>query len=329
MGNKITSQFIVVTRKHNSLIKRIIILGMFVLLMALKSVAQQEPILTSYMFNGQVINPAYAGMWEKIGFTTLVRKQWAGIDGTPLTEAFSFHTPFKNDAVGIGLNIMNDRFALENRLSVLADYSYEVYLTPRTRMRMGIKFGFINYKNLLTQYKLYPDNKFDRAYESDVNLKFLPNFGFGVFIYQDDYYMGFSIPRLVENDLKENFHNYSTSAEVRTIYLSGGYVFPLDHMNYVVFKPTILVRATWGTPPQTDLAANFLLREQLWLGVMFRTGSALCFTGNWIFNNNLRVGFAIDVSYNEIYPYQNGTFEFTVGYDIDFFGRRYLRSRYF
>jgi hypothetical protein len=28
-----------------------------------------EPILTQYMFNIQPINPAYAGMWEKVGFS--------------------------------------------------------------------------------------------------------------------------------------------------------------------------------------------------------------------------------------------------------------------
>ncbi len=293
--------------------------------------AQQEPILTSYMYNNQVVNPAYAGMWEKIGFTALVRKQWAGIDRSPLTESVSFHSPLKNDAVGVGLNVMNDKFGLENRLSVLADYAYEVYLNRKLRLRMGVKFGFINYKNPLTEYKLYPDNQYDHAFDEDVDLKFLPNFGVGFFLYQENFYAGIAVPRMIENDLKENFHNYSTSAEVRTLYLNGGYVMPIDPFNYLVFKPTILVRATWGVPLQADVAGNLMIREKLWLGLLWRTGAgnAFCVTGNWMFSNNLRVGFAMDVYYTDIYPYQNGTFEFTIGYDIDFFGRSYLRSRYF
>jgi len=283
------------------------------------------------MYNGQVINPAYAGMWEKIGFTALVRKQWAGIDRSPLTESVSFHSPLKNDAVGVGLNVMNDKFGLENRLSVLGDYAYEVYLNRKLRLRMGVKFGFINYKNPLTQYKLYPDNQYDTAFDEDVDLKFLPNFGVGFFLYQENFYAGISVPRMIENDLKENFHNYSTSAEVRTLYLNGGYVMPIDPFNYLVFKPTMLVRATWGVPLQADIAANLMIREKLWLGLLWRTGAGNAFsvTGNWMFSNNLRVGFAMDVYYTDIYPYQNGTFEFTIGYDIDFYGRTYLRSRYF
>ena len=298
-------------------------------LVSLHCGAQQDPIFTQYMFNGQIHNPAYAGMWEKIGFTALVREQWAGINRAPLTEAISFHSPMKNSAVGMGFNIINDTYGREQRLSILADYAYEVYLTPQRRLRFGIKFGFVNYKNPLTEYKLYPDGEYDRAFAEDIDLSFLPNFGMGAFLYEDNYYVGLSIPKLVENDFKDNFQNYSTKAEVRTIYLNGGYVFQFLTGNKLVFKPTMMVRASWGAPIQYDLAANVLIKEKLRLGVMNRSNNAVCVTAQWMFNNHMRVGFAMDVTYNEIFPYQNGTYEFTVGYDVDFFGRSYMRAKYF
>lgn len=281
------------------------------------------------MFNAQVINPAYAGMWEKTGFTALIRKQWAGLNRSPLTEGISFHTPLSNENVGLGLNVMNDRFAREQRLSILADYAYEVSLTSRTRLRFGLKFGFTNYKNPLTEYALYPDYEFDRAFEEDIDLKFLPNFGVGTFLYSEDYYVGFSVPKMVQNDLKDNYHNYSTQAEIRTFYLNGGYVFRFRTLYNFVFKPTAMVRATWGAPLQYDISANFLVREMLWLGAMYRSGDALCATVTWLVNDNLRIGFAMDLTYNEIWPYQYGTYEFSMGYHMDFFGRSYTRAKYF
>jgi len=302
---------------------------LFFVLVSLQCVAQQDPIFSQYMFNGQIHNPAYAGMWEKIGFTALVREQWAGINRAPLTEAISFHSPLNNESVGLGLNIVNDTYGREKRLSVLADYAYEINLTARRRLRFGIKFGFVNYKNPLSEYELYPDEKYDRAFADDIDLSFLPNFGIGAFLYEDNYYIGFSIPKLVENDFKDNFHNYSTKAEVRTVYLNGGYVFQFYTGNKIIFKPTMMIRASWGAPIQYDIAANILLKEKLWLGIMNRSGNAICFTSHWMFNNNMRVGFAMDVTYNEIFPYQNGTFEFTIGYDVDFFGRSYMRAKYF
>ncbi len=302
---------------------------LFFLLVTLQGAAQQDPIFTQYMFNGQIHNPAYAGMWEKIGFTALVREQWAGINRAPLTEAISFHSPTNNAAVGLGFNLINDTYGREKRLSLLADYSYEIYLTPQRRLRFGIKFGFVNYKNPLTEYELYPDGIYDPAYAEDIDLSFLPNFGIGAFLYEDNYYIGFSVPKLVENDFKDNLQNYSTKAEIRTIYLNGGYVFQFYTVNRLIFKPTMMIRASWGTPVQYDIAANFLLKERLWLGLMNRSNNAICVTAQWMFNNNMRVGFAMDVTYNEIFPYQNGTYEFTIGYDVDFFGRSYIRAKYF
>jgi len=299
------------------------------LLITLKGSAQQDPIFTQYMYNGQIINPAYAGMWEKIGFTSLVRKQWAGINRAPLTEAISIHSPLGGRSVGLGLNVINDHYGREKKLSVLADYAFEVALTPRRRLRLGLKFGFVNYSNPLTEYKLYPDNEYDRAFAEDIDLSFLPNFGFGAFLYEDDYYIGLSIPKLVENEFKDNYHNYSTKAEIRTIYLNGGYVFKIYALNKIIFKPTLMIRASMNQPIQFDLAANVMLRDKLWLGIMLRSGNAICATTQWMMSNNLRLGFAMDITYNEIFPYQYGTYEFTIGYDLDFFGRSYIRAKYF
>ena len=97
----------------------------------------------------------------------------------------------------------------------------------------------------------------------------------------------------------------------------------------MVLKPTAMVRATWGAPIQWDMAINVLLKEKLWLGLMNRSGNAVCVTAQWMMSNNLRLGFAMDVTYNDIFPYQNGTYEFTIGYDVDFFGRSYIRAKYF
>ena len=92
-------------------------------------------------------------------------------------------------------------------MSVLADYAFEVSLTPQRRLRLGLKFGFVNYKNPLTEYILYPDNEYDRAFAEDIDLSFLPNVGVGAFLYEDNYYVGLSVPKIVQNEFKDNYHN--------------------------------------------------------------------------------------------------------------------------
>ena len=301
----------------------------FLILVSLQCAAQQDPIFTQYMYNGQVLNPAYAGIWEKAGFTALVREQWAGINRAPLTESISIHSPLNNESVGVGLNIINDTYAREKRLSILADYAYEVNLTPWRRLRFGVKFGFTNYKNPLSEYQLYPDGEYDPVFAQDIDLKFLPNFGVGAFLYEDNFYVGLAIPKLVENDFSINYQNYSTQSEIRTLYLNGGYVFFLDPMSRIIFKPTLLVRANLDMPVQVDLSANILLYEKLWFGLVWRSRNAVCVTSQWLINKNLRLGFAMDLTYTDIFPYQGGTYEFTLGWDMDFFGRSYVRAKYF
>ncbi|WP_073000762.1 PorP/SprF family type IX secretion system membrane protein [Mariniphaga anaerophila] len=310
-------------------IGRFVILTLLIPAFYVNSYGQAEPILTQYMFNMQPINPAYAGMWEKVGFSTLVRKQWAGINRSPLTQVFSFHTPTKNEKVGLGLNVTNDRYARQNTLNILGDYAYEIALTPQTRLRLGLKFGFINYKNPLTQYQLYPDGKYDEAFADDVDLKFMPNFGIGGFLYDEFYYIGLSIPKMIKNDYKANINNFDVEAQIQTVYLMGGYVFRLIQYNYLIVKPTAMLTYNRGLPVHYDIGVNVMLREKLWLGLMNRSGNAISFVSQLILDNNLRLGFAMDITYNEIFPYQYGTYEVTLGFDMDFFGRSYIREKYF
>jgi len=293
---------------------------------SLQTAGQTDPIFTQYMFNTQAVNPAYAGMWEKIGFFTLMRKQWTGIDRSPLTQMVSFHSPLKNEYVGVGLNVINDRFSREERLSIFGDYSFEILLSREMRLRLGLKFGFMNYQNPLTQYQLI-DGEFDPAFQEDIDLKFLPNFGVGGFLYGEKYYLSLSIPKLIENKFATNRNNYSSLAEARHLYFSAGYVFNMS--GYLKLKPTLMFRATMRSPVQLDLGGHIMLNDKLWLGGIFRSGDAICFVTQWFYNKNIRIGYAMDVTFNEIFRHQNGTYEFTLSYDVDFYGRSYVRAKYF
>jgi type IX secretion system PorP/SprF family membrane protein len=286
---------------------------------------QQEPIFSQYMFNTQSINPAYAGMWEKIGFIALVRKQFSGFDKSPLTEMISFHSPVYKQPMGIGLNVIHDRFVLEDKFSVFADYSYELLVSSKSQLRLGLTAGFTNYQNALRSYELneYPDP----VYLNDYAIRFMPNFGVGVFWYNESAYAGLSIPRLIPNNLPADYIQFSPLLDTRYIYLKTGYIFRLNEN--LLFKPSIMFRISMMNTSQIDLGINFMVKEKLWLGTMLRTGDALCFVSQWIFNNNIRIGYAIDITFSDIYRYQKGTHEFTISYDVDLYGRHFVRSRYF
>ena len=81
--------------------KKLILIFLTVLI-AQQVSAQQDPQYTQYMYNMNIINPAYAGISEGLSIGALYRSQWVGLDGGPETFTFNTHSPV-GKRVGLGL----------------------------------------------------------------------------------------------------------------------------------------------------------------------------------------------------------------------------------
>ncbi|WP_330443774.1 PorP/SprF family type IX secretion system membrane protein, partial [Flavobacterium sp. C4GT6] len=102
--------------------------------------AQQDPHYTQYMYNMNVINPAYAGSKENLSFGLLYRKQWVDIEDAPTTATFSGSSPVGKN-VGLGLSVINDEIGPVKETNVYADFSYTLNLGGEHRLALGIKAG--------------------------------------------------------------------------------------------------------------------------------------------------------------------------------------------
>lgn len=284
-----------------------------ILLLILDVRAQQEPLYTQYNFNTQVINPAYAGTWENLGFMVLGRRQWMGFSGAPQTYNLLIQTPLNNKKVGLGLDVISDKVGREKRFGLFGDYSYGFNVAENSILRLGLKAGFTSYQNDLSRYVQYPGEP-DPLIQGEQDVRYMLNFGVGAFLYSEDYYVGLSVPKMIENKFNNNYNNYSAQPEMRHFYLIAGYVKELSE--YVDFKPTMLFKAVSGAPVELDLTANFLLNEKVWLGATYRPGTAVGLIAQWIFDNNLRIGYAIDFSTSELQSFHNGSHEVMVSYEI-------------
>ncbi len=280
--------------------------------------AQQEPSFAQYNFNTQIINPAYAGTWENLGFMALGRNQWVGMEGAPKTYTLSVQSPTRFRNVSVGFNIMSDKAGFENRILLNLDYSYRLQVNNDMFLRLGIKGGITSYRVNFSEYIGYPGDPADPMFMGDIDKKILPNFGIGSYFYGERYYFGLSIPKILQNNIDNNYTNYSTSAELRHYFLIGGYVY--DISDDVQFKPTILTRIVWGAPVIFDLSANFLLRDYIWLGANYRLGDSFGFVAQWIFDNQLRIGYGVEFSTSAMGSLHSGTHEVMVSYELT--GRR-------
>jgi len=297
--------------------------------MGLNAKAQQDPMFTHYAFNTQAINPAYAGTRDALTITGLHRIQWVSFEGAPITQTLTGHTPIFNDKLGIGLSVMNDKIGPTNTTSFYLDFSYKIKINDRAKLSFGLKSGLNINKTDLNSISVKDAN--DPLFMDDVKSDFLPNFGFGLYYYTDKYYVGVSIPKLLENNFSENTVTGSTdlASEQKHYFLIGGAVFKLSEN--IALKPTTFVKITAAAPIEADITANFIFMERFWVGAMYRTGDAFGILAGLNITDQLSVGYSFDWSMtNQTFKYNQGSHEIMVRYDFIFKEQKIIRSpRYF
>ncbi len=286
--------------------------------------AQQDPLYSQYMFNTLAFNPAYAGSADVFTVMALSRHQWVGFEGAPATQTVLAHSPLKAENLALGFSAINDKIGPARQTAAYVDFAYRIRTGEDTRLSFGLKGGVNMYQAdlaKLTTVEVDPSNV-------NTASQLLPNFGFGLFWHSPRYYVGLSAPKLMENELDQvNGAAVVKASEARHYFLIGGYV--MDLSRDVKFKPSVMFRTVEGAPLSLDLNANFLLRDRIWFGAMYRLGNAFGVMGQYQVNDQLRVGYAFDLTTTRIGAYNAGTHEIMLSYDFRFLKGRTISPRYF
>jgi type IX secretion system PorP/SprF family membrane protein len=283
--------------------------------------AQQDPMFTQYMHNPVSINPAYAGSRGTLNAVLMNRQQWVGIDGAPTTMTFSINSPFIGYNVGVGLSLIYDQIEPTKQVGVYTDYSYHLKITEKVKLAFGLKAGF-NMYDVNTQklrgalFEDYPK----------VGKMYLPNFGLGSYLYSDRFYLGLSIPKMLQNSLSDNA-NTLLNKEERHYFFTGGLVF--DVSENVRFKPSFIFRMVNGAPLSAEFSGAVLLHDRLWLGGMYRYTEALGAMIKFDITNQLSLGYSYDMTLSRLGNYNQGSHEVYICYDIDFQNKKILSPRFF
>jgi len=306
--------------------KRLIIIVVMLTLGFEYSNAQQLPQFTQYMYNTISVNPAYAGSRDALSIVALNRNQWAGFDGGPQTQTLSIHSPLRNEKIGLGLSLINDKSGSENFTYAYADFSYTLQASESVDVSFGLKGGLTYYK---LAEELYNDTEVNQDPYFDERLnRWNSNFGVGILFHSDKWYAGLSIPKLVNHDL----HNDTEYAALETVhyYAIGGYVFDLNEN--LKLKPSFMTKYTKGAPLSLDLTANFLFNETFWLGGSYRfNGEQRAFGAlvDFQVSDQFRVGYTYEIPTGEIRPYTSGSHEILLMYEFKFLKNKQKSPRYF
>ncbi len=299
------------------------------------SYAQQDAQYTQYMYNTMTVNPGYAGSRGQFSAALLYRNQWLGQDGAPTTATLNLHSPIRDSKVGYGLSIVQDEIGegIVRETYIDAAVSYTLDVAKDAKLSFGLKVGG-NLFNLDVA-QLRQRAGFEESVNTDnIENRFSPNFGLGIYYHTNKFYAGLSAPNLLQTEHFDGSNNdangISFLAQERiNFYLITGYVFDLG--GNLKFKPAILSKVVSGAPLQLDFSGTFLVNDKISLGAAYRWDAAASALVGFQLSDQFMIGVAYDKETSDFGAarFNDGSFEIFLRYELIKSFKKLVSPRFF
>ena len=247
------------------------ILILFGLILFFNIYSQQIIHQSQYMFNHFNINPAVAGNTDDLPISFTYRKLWAWITGSPSLQTLSGHIEVYEN-MGVGAKIYNSTAGPERRTGFEGAYSYHLSLNNiNSRLAFGLSIQ-------LYQYFL-DKNSFTVRHQDDevfmgAEKMLVPDGSFGTYFYSKNYYVGLSVPQLLQRNIKLK-SDVLEQKRVRHYFLHGGYLFNINEG--LKIEPSLLLILIEIGVFQADIITLLTYKDMISFGLSFRTSDALIF----------------------------------------------------
>ncbi len=283
--------------------------------------AQQQPHNTQFFYYKLGYNPAYAGSQENVCISAIYRNQWIGIEGSPTTMALTFNMPMFNQRVGIGANLYRITYGITNIHNLDLVYAYRTRL-GNGMLGIGVMGSVRSWENDYQLTTATQSKTEDPSIPDGTQDKFLFNFGAGLYFNSERFYIGFSAPRLLENNIDFASKDAIISREVQHIYLMGGLEIPLNQQ--ISLQPQVLMKYVSGAPVDFDANVNLIIQERYIAGLTYRLGgNRKSGVGESIdlllaaqLTNSLMFGLSYDLTLSDLSDYTTGSIEASLHYCI-------------
>ncbi len=266
---------------------------------------QYGPTLSQYMFNGLILNPAYAGSGKVSAMNLSYRNQWTGFSGAPVTQILSGHTPLKGSPIAIGGMLTNEEIGVNSDLRVMGMASYRLEQQDGS-FQFGLGAGMGISQSRWSE--VITDEQDDLLFQGSDRSLIRPIFSTGVFYETKTWYAGYSVPSLLS-------HEYVNDEQLRTHFspgdiehnLTGGWAKSIGRG--VVLKPSFLLRSIPNASVQMDINANLIFQDRLWTGLSLRMDRSVVAMLEYQINHQFRIGYAYDYGLSKLYSYTIGSHE--------------------
>ena len=279
--------------------------------------SQSDVKLSSFFLTPLTYNPAYAGSFEGMSFTSLYSSQWVGFDGAPETIFVNGHGTFFGPNTGLGFEIMHDEIGVTTDTKTLGNYAYHLQLNEEWRLAMGLKAGASWYSVDYNKLRIQNPNEFNNleSIRTDINI----NIGAGFFIHNENFYFGLGVPNFLKTTYVDSYN--ATLANSRpNYYISSGYKFDLQ--NDVYLQPSFLIRAVDGAPINSMFAGTLNWQEKVYGSLNIDLNSTIGGFAGFRVAEQFLLGYSYDASINNFSNSNGGIHSFFLNIRLEDYWQR-------
>jgi len=288
------------------------------------SYAQQDKLVTHFMFDKMSLNPGKTGLDMFNGFcaTSIYRNQWDKVNGAPNSAILNLEGNLTRFFPGgIGVNFYHDAIGFTRQNTMLVNYSYPVQIGRIGVLGIGVGIGFMNYG--IDPVWVTP-NGLPAAQDPSIPSGFAAttlDANFGLYFQAKKYYAGFSTTHLSESGLKDTSAAPGFAFQTaRHYYLMGGYILKdvfgtSNNIDIQSLIRTDLIEFSM------DINARYIMDlggRQAYGGLTFRTSDAIALmAGYQVLSTdkiNFNVGYSYDININKLASISRGSHEMFVKY---------------
>lgn len=282
--------------------------------------AQQDKLLTHFIYDKMTINPGKTGidLYNGICATSIYRNQWDKVNGAPNSAVLNIEANLsKFFPGGVGIAFYHDAIGFARQNNLLLNYSYPIQIGRAGVLGIGVGVGIMNYG--LNPDWIPPQTSNDPSLPAGFAATGF-DANFGMYFQGKEYFVGFSSTHLSASLLKQQVagfeQNYQTA---RHYYLMGGKQFKkIGSDNKGTIDAQLLLR-TDLVKFSGDLNVRYIHalagNKQVYGGLTTRSSDAIAIMAGYTPIPKLTVGYSYDMTLlNKLSTISRGSHELVVKY---------------
>lgn len=274
------------------------------------SYGQQQSLFTNVLANPLHYSPAYVGSTNYHEVSFFNRNQWVGFKDAPRNFYLNFHGSYKNKAKhGYGVQLLTEQFGLVGKTGIYVNYGYQIKMSSKWKMGLGIRPGFVQYRVRLYDAVIADEGDPILSGNTYSGNAFDVNAGFR--LYSDQFEFSGAIDHLIGQSM--NLKSYNQNLQFHyTLMSSYKFIFKKDWE----LRPAVLFRYTKPVPAQVSILAQLSYKDKFFGGLNFRTKDAMGVFLGLRLKSRLSITYGYDYSYTKLRKYSAGSHEIGISFII-------------